>query len=158
MQNPSENGRNGVEDSSDNVGSGVDGNSVSDGMYGNESKIEHMCQGSADPVFLHCNDQGENVRKGGGSAAPGADVTNGTDVDANAAQPSGDDRVEVEEDSYTEFEKMIGTCAVIPRPVGQHVSNVCQYAKQGRRLRKHCNNVRYRNHCIYFGLYCNSTL
>ena len=29
---------------------------------------------------------------------------------------------------------------------------------QGRRLRKHCNNVRYRNHCIYFGLYCNSTL
>ena len=129
FQNSSENGRNGEEDSSDTVGSGVDGNNVSDGMDENDSTVENMCQGSADPVFLHCNDQGENVRKGGGSAAPGADVTNGTDVDANAAQPPGDDRAEVEEDSCTEFEKMIGICAVVPRPVGQHVSYVCQLAK-----------------------------
>jgi hypothetical protein len=35
-----------------------------------------------------------------------------------------------EDNPSSDFEKMIGTCVVVPRPVGQQVSDVCRFAEK----------------------------
>ena len=41
-----------------------------------------------------------------------------------------DGRAVAEDNPSSDFEKMIGTCVVVPRPVGQHVSDVCRFAEK----------------------------